>query len=101
MHAMMPAGSPALAGITETGKLGMGKRFWVAPIAAFAVLAILAVLVLGLVIGFGTSDPPPVMRSIREGTMKLDRADMPRLSFFTARDGILFAYRMYPAFTRA
>ncbi|MCS6763487.1 MAG: alpha/beta hydrolase [Candidatus Protistobacter heckmanni] len=52
-------------------------------------------------IGFGTSDPLPVMRSIRDGTMKIDRADMPRLSFFTARDGILLAYRMYPAFTRA
>ena len=64
---------------------------------AFGGLLIVAALGLAGVIAFGGPTPPPPLVSIRDAVQKRDRADLPKLTFFPARDQTSLAYRVYPA----
>ena len=57
----------------------------------------LIILALALMIVFGTSAPPPPLRSVIAVAVAVDRSDMPPVSHFPARDGVQLAYRAYPA----
>ncbi len=57
----------------------------------------LIILALALMIAFGSSAPPPPLRSVIEVAAAVDRRDMPPVSHFPARDGTQLAYRAYPA----
>ncbi|MCJ7546149.1 MAG: alpha/beta hydrolase [Deltaproteobacteria bacterium] len=57
----------------------------------------LVIVVLALMIAFGSSAPPPPMRSVMDVVAAVDRSDMPPVSHFPARDGVQLAYRAYPA----
>jgi pimeloyl-ACP methyl ester carboxylesterase len=74
----------------------MGRSLvWKAPIFLLAAAGVAALGVGGLV-AVPLKRPPP-MTSLHAGAMKIDRADMPDLSRFQARDGSWLAYRIYPA----
>jgi non-heme chloroperoxidase len=66
-------------------------------------LAIVAsvILVLGLMLAFGTAAPPPEMRSVTTTAQRIDRSDLPPISRYRARDGAELAYRAYPASHRS
>src|SRR5690349_22575780 len=40
---------------------------------------------------------PPQLRSVSETARAVDRSTMPRLDWFSARDGTVLTYRHYPA----
>jgi non-heme chloroperoxidase len=63
------------------------------------VLVIVAVLVtaFGLAIAFGGPGEPPPMASINNPFKNVDFSDLPKVSYFTARDGAKLAFRAYPA----
>jgi pimeloyl-ACP methyl ester carboxylesterase len=56
----------------------------------------LAALIVGALLAFPTSPPPP-LESIRAGAMAIDRSGMRDVTRFQARDGTSLAYRLYPA----
>ena len=58
------------------------------------VLAIVAVLVaaFGLAIAFGGPREPPPMVSINNPFKNVDFSDLPKVSYFTARDGAKLAF---------
>ena len=60
-------------------------------------LLIVAALGLTGVIAFGGPTPPPPLASIRDAVLKRDRTDLPKPTFFPARDQTTLAYRVYPA----
>ena len=60
-------------------------------------LLIVAALGLASVIAFGGPTPPPPLVSIRDAVLKRDRTDLPKPTFFPARDQTTLAYRTYPA----
>jgi alpha-beta hydrolase superfamily lysophospholipase len=62
-------------------------------------LVIVAVLVatFGFAIGFGGPKEPPPMPSINNPFKNVDFSDLPRVSYFTARDRTKLAFRAYPA----
>jgi hypothetical protein len=47
-------------------------------------------------IAFGGPTPPPPLLSIRDAVLKRDRTDLPKPTFFPARDQTTLAYRGYP-----
>jgi non-heme chloroperoxidase len=61
---------------------------------------VVLVLVLGaafaLAIWFGGPSEPPAMSSINDPFKKVDFSDLPRPSYFAARDGTRLAFRAYP-----
>jgi alpha-beta hydrolase superfamily lysophospholipase len=59
-------------------------------------LAGLGAIALGALLAAPVSSPP-LLESIRSGALAIDRAGMPDLSYFQARDGSSLAYRVYPA----
>jgi alpha-beta hydrolase superfamily lysophospholipase len=63
----------------------------------FGGLLIVAALGLAGLIAFGGPTPPPPLVSIRDSVLKRDRTDLPRRTFFPARDQTTLAYRVYPA----
>src|SRR5947199_2334950 len=68
------------------------------------ILIVVAVLVaaLGLAIALGgPGKAPPPMSSINDPFENVDFSDLPKLSYFTARDGTKLAFRAYPAASRA
>src|SRR3954447_18480594 len=70
------------------------KRFLVTILIVVAVL----VAALGLAIALGGPDEaPPPMSSISDPFKNVDFSDLPKLSYFTARDGAKLAFRAYPA----
>jgi hypothetical protein len=60
-------------------------------------LLIVAALGLAAVIAFGGPTAPPPLLSIRDAVLKRDRTDLPKPTFFPARDQTTLAYRVYPA----
>ena len=56
----------------------------------------LAAVALGVMLATPLTQPPP-LASIHAGAMAIDRAGLPELSRFPARDGTWLAYRLYPA----
>ena len=62
-------------------------------------LVIVAVLVaaFGLAIAFGGPGEPPPMASINNPFKNVDFSDLPKVSYFPARDGAKLAFRAYPA----
>ena len=56
----------------------------------------LATLILGGMLAAPLRFPPP-LASIHEGAMAIDREGVPEISTFSARDGTLLSYRLYPA----
>src|SRR5215467_11468573 len=60
---------------------------------------LLIVVALGLagVIALGSPTPPPPLASIHDAVLKRDRTDLPKPTFFPARDQTRLAYRVYPA----
>jgi pimeloyl-ACP methyl ester carboxylesterase len=64
--------------------------------AALLALAGLGAIALSVLLAFPVSSPPP-LETIRAGALAIDRAAMPDLSYFQARDGSSLAYRVYPA----
>ena len=60
-------------------------------------LLIVAALGLTGVIAFGGPTPPPPLASIRDAVLKRGRTDLPKPTFFPARDQTTLAYRVYPA----
>src|SRR4051812_41030677 len=65
-------------------------------ISILVLLAILAGIV-GLAIVFGGPGEPSAMASINDPFKSVDFSDLPRVSYFTARDGTKLAFRAYPA----
>jgi hypothetical protein len=65
------------------------------PGIAIGGLLIVAALGLASVIAFGGPTPPPPLVSIRDAVLKRDRTDLPRPTFFAARDQTTLAYRVY------
>jgi len=49
------------------------------------------------VIALGSPTPPPPLASIRDAVLKSERTDLPKPTFFPARDQTRLAYRVYPA----
>ena len=66
--------------------------------APFYLLAVagLVALILGALIAVPLKRPS-TLTSVHAGALKIDRADMPDLARFQARDGSWLAYRLYPA----
>jgi len=60
-------------------------------------LLIVAALGLASVIAFGGPTPPPPLASIWGAVLKRHRTDLPKPTFFEARDQTTLAYRVYPA----
>jgi non-heme chloroperoxidase len=62
-------------------------------------LVLVAVLVaaFGLAIAFGGPGEPPPMPSINNPFKNVDFSDLPKVSYFPARDGANLAFRAYPA----
>ena len=71
------------------------SRFAKIPLYALAVVG-LGAMTLGAMLATPLKRPPP-LASIHAGAGKLDRAGLPDLSRFQARDGTWLAYRLYPA----
>jgi alpha-beta hydrolase superfamily lysophospholipase len=69
------------------------KRFLVSSIVTVAVLAAIA----GLAIAFGGPGKPSAMPSINDPFTSVDFSDLPKVSYFMARDGTKLAFRTYPA----
>jgi non-heme chloroperoxidase len=67
---------------------------WIAGIVAGAIAA--AVLGLAGLLIFGTASPPAELASVSEPMRHIDFSDMPKLQQYTARDGQLLHYRVYP-----
>jgi hypothetical protein len=57
---------------------------------ALAGLLIVAALGLAGAIAFGGPTPPPRLLSIRDAVLKRDRTDLPKPTFFAARDQTTF-----------
>jgi pimeloyl-ACP methyl ester carboxylesterase len=71
------------------------SRFAKIPLYALAVVG-LGAMTLGSMLATPLKRPPP-LASIHAGAARLDRAGLPDLSRFQARDGTWLAYRLYPA----
>ena len=69
------------------------KRFLISIVVTMAVLAAIA----GLVIAFGGPGEPAPMPSVNNPFEGVDFSDLPKVLYFTARDGTKLAYRFYPA----
>ncbi|PZR75512.1 MAG: alpha/beta hydrolase [Chthoniobacterales bacterium] len=69
------------------------KRFLISILITAAVFAAIA----GLAIAFGGPGEPPPMASINDPFEGVDFADLPKVSYCTARDGTKLAFRAYPA----
>ena len=69
------------------------KRFLISILVTAAVLVAIA----GLAIAFGGPGKPPPMAGINDPFEGVDFADLPKVSYFTARDGTKLAFRAYPA----
>src|SRR5881275_75120 len=74
------------------------KRLLITMLIVVAVL--LAALGLAIALG-GPGEAPPPMSSISDPFENVDFSDLPKLSYFTARDGTKLAFRAYPAAGRA
>ena len=61
------------------------------------VLVIIVAAAFGLAIGLGGPSEPPMMSSINDPFEKVDFSDLPRPSYFMARDGTKLAFRAYSA----
>ena len=62
-----------------------------------AVTLLVLICILGGVIVFGTSAPPPPMASISNPFSKVDYSDLPRITWIKARDGASLAVRVWNA----
>jgi hypothetical protein len=71
------------------------------PGIAIGGLLLVAALGLAGVIAFGGPTAPPPLVSMRDAVLKRDRTDLPKPTYFTARDQTTLAYRVYPAAARA
>ena len=69
------------------------KRFLISILVGVAVLA----AIVGLAITLGGPGKPSAMASINDPFKRVDFADLPKVSYFTARDGSKIAFRFYPA----
>jgi len=69
------------------------KRFLIGILVTVAVL----VVIVGFAIAFGGPGAPPPMSSINDPFKGVDFSDLPKVTSFTARDGIKLAFRFYPA----
>jgi alpha-beta hydrolase superfamily lysophospholipase len=63
----------------------------------FAITLLVAVAVLGGMIAFGTSAPPPPLESIKEPFRRVDFSDVPPVTRIAARDGTQLAMRVWNA----
>jgi non-heme chloroperoxidase len=72
--------------------LQVGK--WIAGIVAG--LIVVGAAGLAGVIVFGTASRPPEMHSVSGPMRHVDFSDLPALQHFTARDGQVLSYRLYP-----
>lgn len=63
----------------------------------FAVTLLVLVCIIGGMIAFGTSAPPPPMASISNPFSNVDYSDLPPLTRITARDGVSLAVRVWKA----
>jgi alpha-beta hydrolase superfamily lysophospholipase len=68
------------------------KRFL---IIVFVLVAVV-MAAFGLAIGFGGPGEPPPMASINNPFKNVDFSDLPKVSYFRARDGANLAFRAYP-----
>jgi hypothetical protein len=69
------------------------KRFLISILVTLAVLLAIA----GLAIAIGGPGKPSAMPSINDPFKSVDFSDLPKVSYFMARDGTKLAFRTYPA----
>jgi alpha-beta hydrolase superfamily lysophospholipase len=69
------------------------KRFLISILVTLAVLLAIA----GLAIAIGGPGKPLAMPSINDPFKSVDFSDLPKVSYFMARDGTKLAFRTYPA----
>ena len=69
------------------------KRFLITIL--FVVAVLMAALGLAIALG-GPGEAPPPMSSIADPFKNVDFSDLPKRSYFTARDGAKLAFRAYP-----
>ena len=65
-------------------------------LTSIAIVAVIAAAILAAIIAFSNPEPLPPMKSVATAFEGADFHDMPPKQHFTARDGTILDYRLYP-----